>query len=117
MEKRPILSNFKYVLVTSGDALLRLLDSAGLISSLTRSTRKMFKEISNDEHSDMDHRLATFAKTVVSIGVDHVIKRLSEFNQPIDQSFDDLNVSVRFAGPGDHQQFTFQTVCKVDWCR
>ena len=67
----------------------------------------MFEKISDDQLSNVHRCPVSFAKTVVSVGVNHVIKRLTEFDQPINQPFDNLNVSIGFARTGNYQQLAF----------
>jgi len=67
----------------------------------------MFEENSENQHSDMHQRPVAFAKAVVQIGRNQVIKTFAEFDQPINESFDDLNVSIRFVRPRDNRQFAF----------
>lgn len=81
---------------------------------LTRSAWKVFEEIPNNEHSHMHYSPTALAKAVIPVGIDHVIKWFPEFDQSINEPFDNLNVSIRFARSRDHQQFAPQPVRKVN---
>ena len=72
--------------------------------TLSWSVRAVLQKISYRQHSHMHSRSASLTKAVVSIGIDHVVERLPEFDLPISQPFADLNVCVGFAGAGDDQQ-------------
>ena len=62
----------------------------------------------------MDQSAFALAQAMVAIGVDHEIERLAEFNQPIHQPFDDLDVGIRFTRPRDDQELALQAVGVVD---
>lgn len=62
----------------------------------------------------MYYRPTALAKAVIPVRIDHVIEWLAEFDQPINEPFDNLNVSVRLSGSGDHQQFALRPIRKVN---
>ena len=68
-------------------------------------------------HTHMDQGSVSFTQAVISIWVDHVVKRFSQRDEAVDQAFDDLNMRVGLAGSSHDQQFAFETFSKVDGCR
>lgn len=72
------------------------------------------KEVAQDEHADVDFGAGSFAESVIAVGVDHVVEGFSEFDESVDESFDDLDVGVGFAGAGDDEQFALETGGEMD---
>ncbi len=77
---------------------------------------QVIDQVPENVHSNVHQSSIAFAQAMIAIGIDHVVKGLTQSNQAIDQAFDDLNVSVRFTRTSHDQQFTLESFCKIDWC-
>ena len=51
---------------------------------------------------------------VVAIRIGHVVKLLAQFDEAVDEAFDNFEVGVRFARAVDDQQFSLEAFGEID---
>ena len=66
-------------------------------------------------HTHMDHGSISFTQAVISIRVDHIVERLSQLDEPVNEAFDDLDMRVGLAGARHDEQLALEAFRKVDW--
>ena len=62
----------------------------------------------------MERCASSFVNAVVAVGVSHVVKLLTQFDEAVDEAFDDFKVGVRFARSVDDQQFSLEAFGEID---
>lgn len=74
----------------------------------------MFDQVARHEHAEVDGGAAAFAESVIAIGIGDVVEPFAKFDEPIDQSLDDLEVGVPLASAVNDEQAALQALGEVD---
>ena len=82
--------------------------------SLDSAARQVLFQVPDDQHANVHARTWPFTQAVIAIGIHHVIEGLAHLNQPINQTFNDLDMRVGFTGSRHDQQFAFESLSKID---
>ena len=72
----------------------RIIQRSAPLARLLRPSWKILKQVPDHQHSKVHICPFAITQAMVPVGINHVIKRLAQFDQTVHQSFHNLDVRI-----------------------